>query len=177
MFRPSSHVFQELCNTLCTQYGYDGTKRVCLEDSVAITLVVLGSGMCNRMVQDRFQHSGETMHWHVDTVVTLLANAMVVDIIKPIDPTFSNVPQHIRSLERYWPHFKLLCKFGILTWFYSIYLYGYNMYRISHSIFMAMVRIALVRLMGFTSLRSYQLMSNGEQTAHAFLEQQGCRKS
>ena len=99
------------------------------------------------------------MHWHVDTVVTLLTNAMVVDIIKPTDPTFPNVPQHICSLERYWPHFKILCKFGILTWFYLIYLYGYNTYRISHGIFMAMIRIALVRLMGFTSLRSHQLMS------------------
>ena len=41
VFRLLSHVFQELCNTLRTQYGYDGTKRVRLEESVAMTLVVL----------------------------------------------------------------------------------------------------------------------------------------
>ena len=101
VFRLSRHVFRKLCNTLRIQYGYDGTKRVCLEESVTITLVVLGSGMCNRMVHDRFQHLGETMHRHVDTLVTLLANATVADIIKLVDPTFPNVPQHIRNSERY----------------------------------------------------------------------------
>ena len=145
------NVFRELCNTLCTQYRYDGTKRVCLEESMAITLVVLGSGMCNRMVHERFQHSGETVHRHVDTIVTLLANATVANIIKLADPTFPNVPQHICNSERYWPHFKVLCEFGILTWFYSIYLYCYIPYQISHGIYVAMVRIAFVRLMGFTS--------------------------
>ena len=50
VFRLSSHVFRQLYNTLCTQYRYDGTKRVCLEESVAMTLVVLGNGMGNRMV-------------------------------------------------------------------------------------------------------------------------------
>ena len=41
VFRLSSHVFREICNTLRTQYGYDDTKRVHLEESVAMTLVVL----------------------------------------------------------------------------------------------------------------------------------------
>ena len=115
VFRLSSHVFRELCNTLHIQYRYDGTKRVCVEESVAMTLVVLGCGMCNRMVQDRFQHLGEKMHRHMDTVVTLLANVMAADIIKPTNPAFPNVPQHIRNSDRYWPHFKVLCEFGILT--------------------------------------------------------------
>ncbi|XP_075640673.1 uncharacterized protein LOC142612470 [Castanea sativa] len=81
----SSHVFRQLCNTLRTQYGYNGTKRVCLEKSVAMTLVVLGHASGNRVVQDRFQYSGETVHRHVATVVTLLATIMAADIIKPAD--------------------------------------------------------------------------------------------
>ena len=108
-------MFRELCNTLRTQYGYDGTKRVCLKESMAMTLVALGSGMCNRIVQDRFQHSGETVSQHVDIVVILLANVMAADIIRPADPAFPNVPQHIFNSDRYWPHFKVLCEFGILT--------------------------------------------------------------
>ncbi|XP_030948938.1 uncharacterized protein LOC115972840 [Quercus lobata] len=40
-FRMSSHVFGQLCNTL-RQYGYNGTRRICLEESLAMTLVVLG---------------------------------------------------------------------------------------------------------------------------------------
>ena len=115
VFRMSSHVFRQLCHTLRARYGYDGTKRVCLEESVVMALVVLGNAMGNRMMQDRFQHSGETVHRHVSTVITLLATVMAPDIIKPADPTFRTVPSHIQGSDRYWPHFKVLCEFGILT--------------------------------------------------------------
>ena len=53
-FRMSSHVFWQLFNTLRTRYGYGSTKRNCLEESVAMTLVLLGNAMGNRMIQDRF---------------------------------------------------------------------------------------------------------------------------
>ena len=56
-----------------------------------------------------------TVSRHVDTVVTLLANVMAVNIIKLADPVFPNMPQHIRNLDRYWPHFNVLCEFGNLT--------------------------------------------------------------
>ena len=114
-FRMSSHVFRQLCNTLRTRYEYDSTKRVYLEESVAMTLVLLGNAMGNRMMQDRFQYSGETVHRHVAMVVTLLATVMAPDIIKPADPTFRTVPSHIQGSYRYWPHFKVLYEFGILT--------------------------------------------------------------
>ena len=94
-FRMLSHVFRQLCNTLRTRYEYDSTKRFCLEESVEMTLVLLGNAMGNRMMQDRFQHSGETVHRHVATVVTLLATIMAPDIIKPVDPTFCIMPSHI----------------------------------------------------------------------------------
>ena len=96
-FRMSNHVFRQLCNTLHTRYEYDSTKRVCLEESVAMTLVLLGNAMGNRMMQDRFQYSGETVHRHVAMVVTLLATVMAPDIIKPADPTFRTMPSHIQG--------------------------------------------------------------------------------
>ena len=111
----SNHVFRQLCKTLRTRYGYDGTKRVCLEESVAMTLVLLGNAMGTRMMQDRFQYFGETVHRYIAMVVTLLTTVMAPDIIKPVDPTFRIVPSHIQGLYRYWPHFKVLCEFGILT--------------------------------------------------------------
>ena len=80
-----------------------------------MTLVLLGNAMGNRMIQDRFQHSDETVHRHVAMVVTLLATIMASDIIKPVDPTFRTVPSHIHGSYRYWPHFKVLCEFGIFT--------------------------------------------------------------
>ena len=62
-------------------------------------------------------------------VVTLLGNTMSQDIIKPTDPAFPNVPQHIQYCDRYWPHFKVLCYFGVLNKFYSICLYDVKRYK------------------------------------------------
>ena len=115
VFRMSSHVFRQLCNTLHTRYEYDGIKRVCLKELVAMALVVLGNAMGNRMMHDRFQHFGETVHRHMATVITLLATVMAPDIIKLADPTFRTVPSHIQRSDQYWPHFKVLCEFGMLT--------------------------------------------------------------
>ena len=39
-FRMSSYVFRQLCNTL-RQYGYYGTRGVCVEESLAMTLMYL----------------------------------------------------------------------------------------------------------------------------------------
>ena len=85
------------------------------EESLAMTLVVLGHAEGNRWVQERFQHSSETVRRHVGKVVTLLATVMAADIIKPAYRTFQDVPEHIQHSSRYWPHFKVLCEFGILT--------------------------------------------------------------
>ena len=100
-FRMSSHVFGQLCNTLCTQYWYNGTRRVFLKESVAVTLVVLGHAEGNKIVQDKFQHTGETVHGYVATVVTLLTRVMAADIIKLADRTFQDVPEHIQHSDRY----------------------------------------------------------------------------
>ena len=66
-----------------------------------MTLVLLGNAMGNRMMQNRFQHSSETMHRHVTTVVTLLATVMAPDIIKPTAPTFHTMSSHIHGSYRY----------------------------------------------------------------------------
>ena len=66
-----------------------------------MALVVLGNAMGNRMMQDRFQHSGETVHRHLATVITWLATVMAPDIIKLADLTFHTVPSHIQGSDRY----------------------------------------------------------------------------
>ena len=72
-----------------------------LEEFVAVTLVILGHAKGNRIVQDRFQHSGEAVHRHVATVVTLLTSIMAANIIKPANRTFQDVPEHIQHSDRY----------------------------------------------------------------------------
>ena len=93
-FRMSSYLFGQLSNTL-RQYGYYGTRSVCMEESLAMILMVLGHAEGNRMVQESFQHSGETVHRHVAMVITLLATVMASDIIQPADRTFRDVLEHI----------------------------------------------------------------------------------
>ena len=108
-FRMPSYVFRDLCNTL-RQYGYYGTRNVALEESLTMTLMVLGYAEGNRMVQERFQHLGETVHRHVATVVKLLATVMAPNIIQPANRTFQDVLEHIQHSHRYWPHFKVPSK-------------------------------------------------------------------
>ena len=45
----SSYVFGQLCNTL-RQYEYYDTRSVCVEEYLAMTLMVLGHAESNRMV-------------------------------------------------------------------------------------------------------------------------------
>jgi hypothetical protein len=105
-FRMKPYVFFQLCNVLQHTYGLRHTRRIRLEESVAICLRILGHETCNRLVQDRFQHSGETIHRHFHKVLKCL-NQMSMDVLKPSDPTFSVVPSHIQNNQLYWPHFKV----------------------------------------------------------------------
>jgi hypothetical protein len=72
--------------------------------------MTLAQGSCNRLVQERFQHSGETIHRHLHKVIKAL-NLIAMDLIKPSDPTFSEVLKKIRYRQLYWPHFKVLILF------------------------------------------------------------------
>ena len=63
-----------------------------LEESVAICLLILGHGICNRMVQEIFPHSSETISRHFEKMITLLGAHFTTAYIKPSDPTFSEVP-------------------------------------------------------------------------------------
>ncbi|XP_075634759.1 uncharacterized protein LOC142607218 [Castanea sativa] len=105
MFRMKPHVFLQLCNILQHTYGLQHTRHIRLEESVGICLMILGQGACYRMVQERFQHSGETIHRHFHRVLKRL-NIMSMDILKPSDPTFSVVPRHIQKNPLYMPHFQ-----------------------------------------------------------------------
>jgi hypothetical protein len=71
-FRMKPYVFFQLCNVLQHTYGLLHTRHIRLEEPVAICLRILGHGKCNRLVQDRFQHSGETIYRHFHKVLKCL---------------------------------------------------------------------------------------------------------
>ncbi|XP_072064172.1 uncharacterized protein [Arachis hypogaea] len=98
-------VFNRLCNDLVLNYGLKSTRGVSGEEMVAIFLYMLGQGASYRMLEERFQHSGETIFrqfHHVLSCVKKLAK----NIIRPIDPSFGDTPKYIMDNDRYWPYFK-----------------------------------------------------------------------
>ena len=57
-------------------------------------LNTLGHGFRNKIVQERFQHLGETVSKHF-TRVLLAVSRMAIDIINHIDREFRDVPSKI----------------------------------------------------------------------------------
>jgi hypothetical protein len=92
MFRIKPHVFFQLCNVLQYTYGLKHMRHIRLKELVGICLMTLAQGSCNRMVQKRFQHSGETIYRHFHKILKVL-NLMVMDLINPFGPTFNEVPK------------------------------------------------------------------------------------
>ncbi|KAA0062826.1 putative nuclease HARBI1 [Cucumis melo var. makuwa] len=76
-----------------------------LEEALAMFLITLGHGFSNRMVQERFQHSGETVSRWFIIVLDVICH-MAVDVIKPTDPQFKTTSDKIKQDTRYWSYFK-----------------------------------------------------------------------
>ncbi|CAN6565820.1 unnamed protein product [Malus baccata var. baccata] len=68
-------------------------------------LHMLGYGVKNRLAQKRFQHSGETISRYFGAMLDIVCK-MAIDIIKPMDSEFRDIPQEIRRDTRYMPYFK-----------------------------------------------------------------------
>ncbi|XP_061982110.1 uncharacterized protein LOC133701926 [Populus nigra] len=62
-------------------------------------------GASNREVQERFQHSGETISRYFNEVLRSVCS-LATDLIQPADPGFVNTPREIVNNPRYMPHFK-----------------------------------------------------------------------
>ena len=89
MFRMKKQVFHNLCQVLQHDYGLQHSRNIRLEESVAIFLLILGHGTCNQMVQEIFQHLGETISRHFEKMITMLDARFAVAYVKRLDPTFS----------------------------------------------------------------------------------------
>ncbi|RVW42723.1 hypothetical protein CK203_098617 [Vitis vinifera] len=63
-------------------------------------LTTIGHGLSNRMIQERFQHSGESVSRWFEIVLDVVC-LMAVDIIKPSDPQFKEVLDKIRNDDRW----------------------------------------------------------------------------
>ncbi|CAN6697123.1 unnamed protein product [Malus baccata var. baccata] len=68
-------------------------------------LAYVGIWCENRLAQERFQHSGETISRYFGAMLDIVCK-MAIDIIKPMDSEFRGIPQEIKRDTRYMPYFK-----------------------------------------------------------------------
>ena len=63
------YVFKELFTTLKSSYGLKECTNVSIVEALAMFLIILEHGFSNRMVQEIFQYSGETVTRWFDIVL------------------------------------------------------------------------------------------------------------
>ncbi|XP_038704636.1 uncharacterized protein LOC120000575 [Tripterygium wilfordii] len=105
ILRMEKCVFLDLCNELSTKYGLVASRNVGLREMVAMFIYIIAQGVSTRAVQDRFQHSGETIHRQFHKVLESIIR-MSRDIIRPRDPEFSATPRQITENDKFNPFFK-----------------------------------------------------------------------
>ncbi|XP_021677645.2 uncharacterized protein LOC110662822 [Hevea brasiliensis] len=106
LFRMDKDTLIKLCLDLECHYKLKCSKKMTILEKVGMFLYVLALGASNRQVQERFQHSGETVSRNFHEVLKAML-CLSIDMIKPTDPTFSNIPPEILNDDRYMPHFKV----------------------------------------------------------------------
>ncbi|KAG5245936.1 protein ALP [Salix suchowensis] len=105
MFRMDANTLTSLCLDLETQYGLKPSSRMPAMEKVAMFLFTIAVGASNRQVQERFQHSGETVSRCINEVLEAVC-LLAVDVIRPTDPDFTSIPSEIATNQRHMPHFK-----------------------------------------------------------------------
>ncbi|KAI3447131.1 hypothetical protein Pfo_003796 [Paulownia fortunei] len=103
LFRMEKHVFLRLAKELRQINLLNDSREVSVEEQLAIFLMTIGHDERNKMLQEHFQHSGETISRHFNTVLKALMNFSMSAIVTP---SFEQISSYIRNNPKYWPHFK-----------------------------------------------------------------------
>jgi hypothetical protein len=106
MFRMDATTLLSLYNELETHHGLKPSRRMSVIKKVTMFLFTIAVGASNRQVQERFQHSGETVSRCFKEVLKSLC-LFVVEVIKPVDPQFTSTPREIAMNPRFMPYFKV----------------------------------------------------------------------
>jgi DDE superfamily endonuclease len=98
VLRMKLEVFQFLCLELENAGGLKASRSVSIEEQVAMFLFTVGRTASNRDVQDRFQHSGETVSHYFHAVLNAI-NRIVPKYIQL--PSTSEIPIAITSNSKF----------------------------------------------------------------------------
>lgn len=103
MFRMDKHVFHKLCDILRQRGMLRDTAGVMIEEQLAIFLNIIGHNERNRVIQERFQHSGETISRHFNNVLRAI-KSLSREFLQP-PPLLT--PSEILGNNRFFPYFKV----------------------------------------------------------------------
>jgi len=117
-FRMTKTIFLDFCRDLTERYGLTPTRGMSVPESVGIFLMICGYGVANRLIQEMFNHSGETISRQFHRVLVVV-NRLGSDIIKPHPNYNDGEGYHNPNNPKYLPFFKVLINTGILTCDYS----------------------------------------------------------
>ncbi|KAK6929013.1 LOW QUALITY PROTEIN: Harbinger transposase-derived nuclease domain [Dillenia turbinata] len=98
-------LIHEIMADLQHNYGLNPTRGMRIYEEVEILLITCAHGVGNRLIQEMFNHSGETVHRHFHRVLSVI-NKLVEDIIKPHPHYNDGVGYHMPQNKKYLPFFK-----------------------------------------------------------------------
>ncbi|KAI3994455.1 hypothetical protein MKX01_012712 [Papaver californicum] len=103
-YRMEKFVFLRLSHILRERELLHDSRWITIEEQLAIFLLTIGHNEHNRMLQERFQHSGETISRYFNEVLGAIME-LSKELIKA--PYFSETPVEILNNTKYYPWFKV----------------------------------------------------------------------
>ena len=106
-FRMDKRAFKQLCLDLHNNYGLQESHQLKLPERVGMFLYLIAHGLGYRAVAERFQRSTKTVSDVVHKVLDAIVGrkngmmGMASDLLRPRDPSFSEIPAKILNDERY----------------------------------------------------------------------------
>ncbi|KAF0703189.1 hypothetical protein AaE_015505 [Aphanomyces astaci] len=97
-------IFRALAHELSTHGGLSNTRHLDVTEQLGIFLFFAGQHASSAQLQQRFQHSGETIHRHIRRVVSSIAGMAPTFIQIPSDD--SKVPREIYGNPKFFPFFE-----------------------------------------------------------------------
>ena len=94
--------FEALCQWFKKENLLSASKKISVEEQVAMFLAIVGHGNSNRQVQERFQHSGETVFRYFHKVLRASLELYSKTVRLPPAAT----PQAIEKNLNFFPYFK-----------------------------------------------------------------------
>ncbi|KAM5552584.1 hypothetical protein ABKV19_027095 [Rosa sericea] len=102
MFRMDKNVFHKLCDILRQRGMLRDTAGVMIEEQLGIFLNIIGHNERNRVIQERFHHSGETISRHFNNVLKAVKSLSREFLQTPSPST----PPEILGNNRFYPYFQ-----------------------------------------------------------------------